>query len=82
MSDEPMTIEEAREQFTVTKVHCPTLHEMSPDFQLLNMKCPFDKDGHCRACEHFAGVYSEDGVFAAYGAYEGFCDHPKEENHG
>ena len=74
---EPTTIEEAREKFTVTKVHAPSLDgNMRPDFQLLNMQCPFGEDGHCMTCEHFAGVYADDGVFAAYRSYEGFCAHP------
>lgn len=76
----PMTIEEAREKYTVTKVHCPTLDDnLNPDFHLLNMQCPFGKDGHCMKCEHFAGVHAEDGLLASYRSYEGFCSHGCEE---
>lgn len=73
----PQKILDAREKFTVTKVHAPTLKDnLVPDFKLLNMECPFDKDGHCSNCEHMTGVYTPEGsVFANY-SYEGYCDHP------
>jgi len=79
-----MTLEEARETFTVTKVHCPHLNRetLQPDFQLFNMSCPFERDGHCAKCPHFVGIYSNDGHFASYGCYEGFCDHPPTEPTG
>jgi len=71
---EPMTIEKAREKFTVVRVYSPTLTKtMSPAFRLLNAKCLVGKDGECHQCEHFVGAFSEDGTFAAYGSYEGFC---------
>lgn len=69
-----MTVEQAREKYTVVKVHPPTLDaNMRPAFRLLNVRCSAGKDGECHKCEDFVGAYSEDGTFFAHGTYEGFC---------
>lgn len=70
----PQEIQEARAQYTVVQVHAPTLDDnLRPDIQLLNMVCPFGRDGHCAKCDSFAGLYSPDGTVFAHCSYEGYC---------
>jgi hypothetical protein len=72
--DVPQEIQDARSNYTVVKVHAPHLDDdLRPDIHLLNMPCPFGRDGHCAKCESFAGLYSPEGTVFAHGSYEGYC---------
>ena len=71
-----LTPEEAREVFTSVQVHAPTLRNLRPDFQLVGMECPFDKDGHCSRCEYLQGVVTNDEAVFSYMTFEAFCSHP------
>ena len=76
MTEDPVTLEKAREVCTVVKVHAPTLTDnMSPDFRLINVSCPFEKDGHCGECPCFMGVdLSEtEGAIFVSPTFDGFC---------
>ena len=76
-----ITVEKAREKFSVLKVIAPHLDDqMRPAFELRDKsQCPLKRDGDCCKCDKFAGVFSEDGTFFALGLYEGFCDSKDKE---
>ena len=76
----PEQIREAREKYTLIRVHAPSLdHNLQPEVELLNTDCPFGKDGKCCACSDFAGLYTPDGSVFAHCSYEGYCSHEKNE---
>ena len=73
--EEIENVEQAREFFEVTSVHCPDLDKnLKPKFQLLNSECLFGFDGKCHLCEYFYGAWDAEGKFFSSGIYEGFCN--------
>jgi hypothetical protein len=70
-----MTLEEAKEKFTLIQVHAPHLgDDMCPFFELINMPCPKGNNGKCSNCKSFRGIITDNVMVWADMSFEGFCD--------